>query len=180
MPSFLRIVLALGVQQRVLSGLRHEQKQLEAAAATLQVTDRVQFLGPLSDAEVVAHLHACDVFVLPSACILVRADLLREIWQSFAVLPAVRSVGVMGDGRTYDYVVALRAVQTTDFMTAHWAMHHKARLRPGEDVAVCTLVLRYPPYLPLRTFRDAELTSYFSVCPAPEVSENDGFSLHLG
>jgi GMP synthase (glutamine-hydrolysing) len=33
----------------------------------------------------------------------------------------VRSVGVMGDGRTYEYVVALRAVQTQDFMTAHWA-----------------------------------------------------------
>jgi GMP synthase (glutamine-hydrolysing) len=33
----------------------------------------------------------------------------------------VKAVGVMGDGRTYEYVVALRAVQTTDFMTAHWA-----------------------------------------------------------
>jgi GMP synthase (glutamine-hydrolysing) len=41
--------------------------------------------------------------------------------QAFAVFLPVRSVGVMGDGRTYDFVVALRAVQTTDFMTAHWA-----------------------------------------------------------
>ncbi len=41
--------------------------------------------------------------------------------QAFAVFLPVRSVGVMGDGRTYEHVVALRAVQTTDFMTAHWA-----------------------------------------------------------
>ena len=42
----------------------------------------------------------------------------RSVWQYFAVLPDVRSVGVMGDERTYDYAIALRAVTTTDFMTA--------------------------------------------------------------
>src|SRR5688572_12930306 len=44
-----------------------------------------------------------------------------SVAQAFAVFLPVRSVGVMGDGRTYEFVVALRAVQTTDFMTAHWA-----------------------------------------------------------
>ena len=44
-----------------------------------------------------------------------------QVAQAFAVFLPVRSVGVMGDGRTYEHVVALRAVQTTDFMTAHWA-----------------------------------------------------------
>ena len=41
--------------------------------------------------------------------------------QAFAVFLPIRSVGVMGDGRTYEHAVALRAVQTTDFITAHWA-----------------------------------------------------------
>jgi GMP synthase (glutamine-hydrolysing) len=44
----------------------------------------------------------------------------EKISQAFAVFLPVKTVGVMGDGRTYDYVIALRAVQTEDFMTAHW------------------------------------------------------------
>ena len=50
-----------------------------------------------------------------------RAGLDGEIGQYFAVLTNTRSVGVMGDGRTYDYTLALRAVTTSDFMTADWA-----------------------------------------------------------
>jgi GMP synthase (glutamine-hydrolysing) len=49
------------------------------------------------------------------------ADWYDKTSQAFAVFLPVRSVGVMGDGRTYENVVALRAVQTQDFMTAHWA-----------------------------------------------------------
>jgi GMP synthase (glutamine-hydrolysing) len=50
-----------------------------------------------------------------------RAGLYKELWQSFAVLPAVRTVGVMGDGRTYAYPIIIRAVTSEDAMTADWA-----------------------------------------------------------
>jgi GMP synthase (glutamine-hydrolysing) len=50
-----------------------------------------------------------------------RAGLYRQIWQSFAVLPVVRTVGVMGDGRTYEYPIVVRAVTSDDAMTADWA-----------------------------------------------------------
>ena len=49
------------------------------------------------------------------------ADLYDKVSQAFAVFLPVRSVGVMGDGRRYDYVMALRAVETVDFMSARWA-----------------------------------------------------------
>jgi GMP synthase (glutamine-hydrolysing) len=50
-----------------------------------------------------------------------REDLYDKVSQAFAVFLPVRSVGVMGDGRRYDHVIALRAVETVDFMTARWA-----------------------------------------------------------
>jgi GMP synthase (glutamine-hydrolysing) len=50
-----------------------------------------------------------------------RAGLEREIWQAFAVLPDIRSVGVMGDERTYAHPIIVRAVTSEDAMTADWA-----------------------------------------------------------
>jgi len=60
---------------------------------------------------------ADDIFISE----LRHAGLYDKVSQAFAVFLPVKSVGVMGDGRRYDYVVALRAVETIDFMTAHWA-----------------------------------------------------------
>ncbi|HKN91553.1 MAG TPA: GMP synthase (glutamine-hydrolyzing), partial [Acidimicrobiia bacterium] len=63
-------------------------------------------------------LRAADAIVLEEVK---RAGLYRSLWQSFAVLPAVHTVGVMGDERTYAYPVVIRAVTSDDAMTADWA-----------------------------------------------------------
>ncbi len=76
----------------------------------------VRILGEITR-ERVATLQAADAIFLEE---LWNADLYRQTAQAFAVLLPVRSVGVMGDGRTYANVVALRAVSTDDFMTASW------------------------------------------------------------
>ncbi|MHB8328358.1 MAG: glutamine-hydrolyzing GMP synthase [Acidimicrobiales bacterium] len=77
----------------------------------------VRIIGEVT-AERADILRAADAIVIEEVR---RAGLYRELWQSFAVLPAVRTVGVMGDGRTYAYPIVIRAVTSDDAMTADWA-----------------------------------------------------------
>ncbi len=87
----------------------------------------VRILGAVTR-EQVATLQEADRIYIEE---LRRAGLYDAIWQAFAVLLPVRSVGVMGDERTYGNVVALRAVTSVDGMTADWFPH--ARRGPGPD-----------------------------------------------
>lgn len=87
---------------------------------------RQPFPGPGLAIRVIGEITKDKLDILRDADAIFReeianAGLLRSVGQYFAVLTDMRSVGVMGDGRTYDYTVALRAVTTTDFMTADWA-----------------------------------------------------------
>ncbi|MBQ3334461.1 MAG: glutamine-hydrolyzing GMP synthase [Eubacteriaceae bacterium] len=77
----------------------------------------IRILGEVT-AEKLAILREAD-FVFRDE--IAKAGLDSEIWQYFAVLPGTRSVGVMGDERTYDYTIGLRAVTSVDGMTADWA-----------------------------------------------------------
>jgi GMP synthase (glutamine-hydrolysing) len=77
----------------------------------------VRVLGEITW-ERLERLRAADAIFIEE---LHKADLYRQVAQAFAVLLPVRTVGVMGDGRTYQEVIALRAVTTDDFMTASWA-----------------------------------------------------------
>lgn len=77
----------------------------------------VRILGPV-DSEKILLLQESDNIVHEE---IVRAGLYNELWQSFAVLLPINTVGVMGDQRTYEQVVAIRAVNSQDGMTADWA-----------------------------------------------------------
>ena len=91
-----------------------------------EVVWRQPFPGPGLAVRIVGTVTAERVGILQAADAIVteevrRAGLYRELWQSFAVLPVVRTVGVQGDERSYGYVVVVRAVTSDDAMTADWA-----------------------------------------------------------
>jgi GMP synthase (glutamine-hydrolysing) len=87
---------------------------------------RQPFPGPGLAIRIIGEVNKEKLEILRSADWIVmneikKAKLYRELWQSFAILTDVKSVGVMGDFRTYSYLVALRAVTSQDAMTADWA-----------------------------------------------------------
>lgn len=77
----------------------------------------IRIIGEVTD-ERLRILREADAILLEE---IKQAGFYREVWQSFAVLPAIRSVGVMGDERTYAYPIVVRAVTSDDAMTADWA-----------------------------------------------------------
>ena len=77
----------------------------------------IRIIGDVTE-ERLEILRAADAILLEEVR---RAGLYRDLWQCFAVLPAIRSVGVQGDERTYAYPVVIRAVTSEDAMTADWA-----------------------------------------------------------
>ena len=90
------------------------------------IVQRQPFPGPGLGVRIIGEVTPDKVETLQHADFIVREELAkagleREIWQSFAVLPDIRSVGVMGDERTYGYPVIIRAVTSEDAMTADWA-----------------------------------------------------------
>ena len=91
-----------------------------------EIVWRQPFPGPGLGVRIIGEVTPDKVEVLQRADAIVReeiraAGLEREIWQAFAVLPDIRSVGVMGDERTYGYPAIIRAVTSEDAMTADWA-----------------------------------------------------------
>ena len=90
-----------------------------------EIVWRQPFPGPGLAIRIIGDVTAGKIKILQEADSIVteeikRAGLYKKIWQSFAILPSIKSVGVMGDERTYAYPIAIRAVSSVDAMTADW------------------------------------------------------------
>ncbi len=115
----------------VVEPLRHLFKdEVRAVGSQLGLPDEIvwrqPFPGPGLAVRIVGEVTPSSVEIVRAADVIVRSEITeagleREIWQAFAVLADIRTVGVMGDERTYDRPVIVRAVTSEDAMTADWA-----------------------------------------------------------
>jgi len=120
-----------GVHFELIEPLRRLFKdEVRAVGAELGLPDHIvhrqPFPGPGLAVRIIGEITAERLDILRRADAIVREEIgrwdeHREVWQYFAVLPAIRSVGVMGDERTYAHPIIIRAVSSADAMTADWA-----------------------------------------------------------
>ena len=123
LPSEMRFELVEPLRALFKDEVRHLGEQLGLPE---DIVWRQPFPGPGLAVRIVGTVTRERVDILRAADAVVteevkRAGLYRSLWQSFAVLPVVRTVGVMGDDRTYAYPIVVRAVTSDDAMTADWA-----------------------------------------------------------
>ena len=123
LPEDLSFELVEPLRNLFKDEVRHVGEEL---GLPTEIVWRQPFPGPGLGVRIVGEVTRERAEILRNADFVVvdeikKAGLYRELWQSFAVLPAVRTVGVMGDGRTYAYPIIIRAVTSDDAMTADWA-----------------------------------------------------------
>ena len=123
LPEDLSFELVEPLRSLFKDEVRHVGEELGLPA---EIVWRQPFPGPGLGVRIVGEVTRERAEILRNADYVVvdeikKAGLYRELWQSFAVLPVVRTVGVMGDGRTYAYPIIIRAVTSDDAMTADWA-----------------------------------------------------------
>ena len=122
LPDDLKFELIEPLRELFKDEVRDVGRELKLGA---ELVDRQPFPGPGMAVRILGDVTAERVALLQQADLRVQEEMLKlpnykEIWQSFAVLLPVQTVGVMGDDRTYENVVAIRAVQSLDGMTADW------------------------------------------------------------
>ncbi len=122
LPSFMRLKLLEPLKDLFKDEARKVGRELGLPE---KIVSRQPFPGPGFAVRIVGEINLRRLKILRQADAIVREEMeqyedVSKIWQSFPVLLPIRSVGVMGDARTYEYTIALRAVTSQDGMTADW------------------------------------------------------------
>jgi GMP synthase (glutamine-hydrolysing) len=123
LPEKMKLKLVEPLRELFKDEVRAIGRELKMAD---DIIDRQPFPGPGLAIRILGEVTGKRLAILREADAIVieeikKAGLYKEIWQSFAVLLPIKTVGVMGDERTYENVVAIRAVTSQDGMTADWA-----------------------------------------------------------